>query len=30
MPSNDREIWVSIVSGNTHAPELNYLTYAIL
>jgi hypothetical protein len=29
MPSNDREIWVSIVSGNTHPPELNYLTYAI-
>lgn len=28
MPSNDREVWVSIVSGNGQAPELNYLTYA--
>lgn len=29
MPSNDREVWVAIVSGNGDAPELNYLTYAI-
>jgi hypothetical protein len=29
MPTNDREVWVNIVSGNGQAPELNYLTYAI-
>jgi hypothetical protein len=29
MPSNDREVWVSIVSENGQLPELNYLTYAI-
>jgi hypothetical protein len=29
MPSDDRDVWVAIVSDKTRARELQYLTYAI-